>query len=421
MPADARGGAAAVAAGRAGGAPSAVVQAQAALAQAVGRTMAGQMTAGGAAMALAQAQWALRASRLGDGAVAAGADRMASARSPELAQRAGRAGLADGVAMGARQRPDAMQAAMQGSGQGRVADGRRAEARGAEGPVVRPGQLAPAMGATVGDAVAREDGAAERRARSGDAADLPHAMAMALALAPKVRRRASQDRVERVERDMPRHGAPELEDEDLLDAWGDGDGDGGDGADGSDAEAGTDGAQAAADVSREAAAQHYRALWVWLQANAQHVLLRELEAGRCVLVLAPPDVSHMRLWGHVLRPDGAGAGVAAGSAGLAWPLMARWSATMPADTQWRVWRLRQELDAAGRWGLGASRPDRHTPLLVVNGAAAESAAGGPGASERIALQEPRRLRRLLGSQWTLVALRVPVPLDGTGAAGQAVA
>ncbi|PIF92044.1 hypothetical protein CLU86_2984 [Acidovorax sp. 62] len=246
---------------------------------------------------------------------------------------------------------------------------------------------------------------------------------MALALAPKVRRRASQDRVERVERDMPRHGGAELEDEDLLDAWGDGDGgagDDGDGADGAHAEAGADGAQAAADVSREAAAQHYRALWVWLQANAQQVLLRELEAGRCVLVLAPPDVSHMRLWGHVLRPDGAGAGLTAGSAGLAWPLMARWSATMPADTQWRVWRLRQELDAAGRWGLGASRPDRHTPLLVVNGAA-ESAAGGPGASERIALQEPRRLRRLLGSQWTLVALRVPLPLDGTGAAGQAAA
>jgi hypothetical protein len=39
---------------------------------------------------------------------------------------------------------------------------------------------------------------------------------------------------------------------------------------------------------------------------------------------------------------------------------------------------------------------------------------GPGAAERIALQEPRRLRRLLGTQWTLMALRVPVPLDGTG-------
>ena len=91
--------------------------------------------------------------------------------------------------------------------------------------------------------LARALKAAERRARAGDAAEVPHAMAMALALAPKVRRRASKDRVERVERDMPRHGAPELEDEDLLDAWGDGDGgagDDGDGADGAHAEAGAD-------------------------------------------------------------------------------------------------------------------------------------------------------------------------------------
>ncbi|HTH09150.1 MAG TPA: hypothetical protein VMA55_06240, partial [Acidovorax sp.] len=51
---------------------------------------------------------------------------------------------------------------------------------------------------------------------------------------------------------------------------------------------------------------------------------------------------------------------------------------------------------------------------VVEGAAAEPAMAGPGAAERIALQEPRRLRRLLGTQWTLMALRVPVPLDGTG-------
>ena len=299
---------------------------------------------------------------------------------------------------------------------GARADGLAAGQQGRpEGRVVRPGQLAASTGA---QALGTPAGAGVREARgpgkpllAGEPTEMPQALAMALALAPKVRQRASQDRVERVERDTPRHAAPELEDEDFWDAWNDAD----DGAEGEPGEA-----QGAEDVSREAAAQHYRALWVWLQANAQQVLLRELEAGRCVLVLAPPDVSHMRLWGHVLRPDGARAGVAAGSVGLAWPLMARWSATMPADTQWRVWRLRQELDAGGRWGLGASRPDRHTPLLVVNGAA-ESTAGGPGAAERIALQEPRRLRRLLGSQWTLVALRVPVPLDGTGAAGQAAA
>ena len=374
------------AAGRNGAQP-AVAQAQAALAQALGRTLAGQMTAGAAAVALAQAQWALRAARLGEGLAAGAAGPGAGAaaaggagRSPELAPRGARA---DGLATGQQGRP--------------------------EGRVVRPGQLAASTGA---QALGAPAGAGVREARgpgkpllAGEPTEMPQALAMALALAPKVRQRASQDRVERVERDTPRHAAPELEDEDFWDAWNDAD----DGAEGEPGEA-----QGAEDVSREAAAQHYRALWIWLQANAQQVLLRELEAGRCVLVLAPPDVSHMRLWGHVLRPNAQQPGLAAGAAGLAWPLVARWTATMPADAQWRVWRLRQDVDAAGRWRLGASRPDRHTPQLVVDGAAAEPAMAGPGAAERIALQEPRRLRRLLGTQWTLMALRVPVPLDGTG-------
>jgi hypothetical protein len=41
--------------------------------------------------------------------------------------------------------------------------------------------------------------------------------------------------------------------------------------------------------------------------------------------------------------------------GRAWALGAQWSATMPADEQWREWRLRQDVDGAGRWRLGASR------------------------------------------------------------------
>ena len=379
-------GSAAGAAGRSEAQP-AVAQAQAALAQALGRTLAGQMTAGAAAVALAQAQWALRAARLGEGLAAGatgpGAGTAAAGgagRGPEMAARGARA---DGLATGQQGRP--------------------------EGRGVRPGQLAAstgaqALGAPAGAGV-REERGPGKPLLAGEPTEMPQALAMTLALAPKVRQRASQDRVERVERDTPRHAAPELEDEDFWDAWNDAY----DGAEGEPGEA-----QGAEDVSREAAAQHYRALWVWLQANAQQALLRELEAGRCVLVLAPPDVSHMRLWGHVLRPNAQQPGLAAGAAGLAWPLVARWTATMPADTQWRVWRLRQDVDAAGRWRLGASRPDRHTPQLVVEGAAAEPAMAGPGAAERIALQEPRRLRRLLGTQWTLMALRVPVPLDGTG-------
>lgn len=256
-----------------------------------------------------------------------------------------------------------------------------------------------------GAAGVREERGPSKPLLAGEPTEMPHALAMALALAPKIRQRVSQDRVERVERDMPRNAAPELEDEDFWDAWSDAD---------EDAQEEPGEAPGLEDMSREAAAQHYRALRVWLEANAQQALLRELEAGRCVLVLAPPDVSHMRLWGHVLRPDAVRPGQAAGVAGQAWPLVARWTATMPADTQWRVWRLRQDVDAAGGWRLGASRPDRHTPQLVVHSAADEPAAAGPGAPERIVLQEPRRLRRLLGTQWTLMALRVPVPLDGAG-------
>ena len=386
--ADARDGgvSAAVAAGRSSAQP-AVAQAQAALAQALGRTLAGQMTAGGAAVALAQAQWALRAARLGEG-LAAGAAGLGAGTAA-----AGGAGRStEPAARGAR--TDRLATGQQG----------RPEGRGA-----RPGQLAAGTGAqalgTPAGAGVREGRGTGKPLLAGEPTEMPQALAMALALAPKVRQRASQDRVERVERDTPRHAAPELEDEDFWDAWNDAD-------EGSEGEPGD--SHSAEDVSREAAAQHYRALWVWLQANAQQALLRELEAGRCVLVLAPPDVSHMRLWGHVLRPNAQQPGLAAGAAGLAWPLVARWTATMPADTQWRVWRLRQDVDAAGRWRLGASRPDRHTPQLVVEGAAAEPAMAGPGAAERIALQEPRRLRRLLGTQWTLMALRVPVPLDGTG-------
>jgi len=394
--ADARDGgvSAAVAAGRssaqAAASQPAVAQAQAALAQALGRTLAGQMTAGGAAVALAQAQWALRAARLGEGLAAGtaglGAGTAAAGGAGRSTEPAARGARADGLATGQQGRP---------------------EGRGA-----RPGQLAAGTGAqalgTPAGAGVREGRGTGKPLLAGEPTEMPQALAMALALAPKVRQRASQDRVERVERDTPRHAAPELEDEDFWDAWNDAD-------EGSEGEPGEPGdSHSAEDVSREAAAQHYRALWVWLQANAQQALLRELEAGRCVLVLAPPDVSHMRLWGHVLRPSAQQPGLAAGAAGLAWPLVARWTATMPADTQWRVWRLRQDVDAAGRWRLGASRPDRHTPQLVVEGAAAEPAMAGPGAAERIALQEPRRLRRLLGTQWTLMALRVPVPLDGTG-------
>lgn len=146
------------------------------------------------------------------------------------------------------------------------------------------------------------------------------------------------------------------------------------------------------------------------------MLLRELAAGRRVLVLAPPDQSHQRLIGHLLRPDAARPDrvTAPGTTGRAWALAARWSATLPADPHWRQWRVRQAVSATGEWCIETSQPNRYTPRL----AASESRVpAGTAVGEAITLLDPRRLRRLMGSQWTLAVLRVPVPLDAGGTAG----
>ena len=384
----------------------AVAQAQGVLAQALGRTMAGQMTAGGAAVALAQAQLAL-----------------------QVALRSGRQGL----------EAAALQAAGKGSGAAQSASGARADvlasarparpaatqpgpqvlARAQVGPSVRAGALGPAAaGGSVASGTGlagKASGKAHKAANDAQAqaGAMPPSLALALAMAPKVRKRGSHERVERVERDTPRAQTPEMEDEDFWDGLGD-----------ADAQDGHDSAPAPEDAESaqalQALQQHYRAMVVWLAANERHALLRELAAGRSVLVLAPPDGSHTRLLGHFLRPDGACAseGAIPGMTGRAWALGAQWSATMPADGQWREWRLRQDVDGAGRWRLGASRPDKHTPRVLVRGEA--SATDGPSvhraphAGECIGFYEPRRLRRLMAAQWTMLVLRVPLPLDGIG-------
>jgi hypothetical protein len=384
----------------------AVAQAQGVLAQALGRTMAGQMTAGGAAVALAQAQLAL-----------------------QVALRSGRQGL----------EAAALQAAGKGSGAAQSASGARADvlasarparpaatqpgpqvlARAQVGPSVRAGALGPAAaGGSVASGTGlagKASGKAHKAANDAQAqaGAMPPSLALALAMAPKVRKRGSHERVERVERDTPRAQTPELEDEDFWDGLGD-----------ADAQDGHDSAPAPEDAESaqalQALQQHYRAMVVWLAANERHALLRELAAGRSVLVLAPPDGSHTRLLGHFLRPDGActSEGAIPGMTGRAWALGAQWSATMPADGQWREWRLRQDVDGAGRWRLGASRPDKHTPRVLVRGEA--SATDGPSvhraphAGECIGFYEPRRLRRLMAAQWTMLVLRVPLPLDGIG-------
>ena len=368
----------AAAARGAAGSSQAVAQAQAALALALGRVGAGQMTAGGAAIALAEAQLALRVSRMAQLQLLA----------PAGAQ--GQRGVA--------------------AGPGAAASGARALAQ------------APAAGAQTA-AQAPRAGAMPQSAAKGEAptgsqvaagAVMPKQLAITLAMAPKLRKRGSHDRVEKIDQFTPRAPTPEMEDEDFWDALGDA------GDDDEDRSGPADQPEADA-AAREAAAEHYRALHLWLKANDQQALLRELALGRRVMVLAPPDQTHQRLIGHVLWPDAADTPKAgtvaptAGTRGRAWPLAARWSAMLPADVGWRQWRLRQWVDAAGTWQVAASQPDRHTPRLVLAGA--EPAGAAPAVGEYITVAEPRRLRRLMGQQWTMMALRVPVPLDGMGTQG----
>ena len=371
------------------GSAQAVMQAQAALALALGKVAAGQTTAGTGAMALAEAQLALRASKLAltqaqlaaqaprTGAAApAAAANLAAARPQVFAGTLPRAGAA--VPVG----PSAM-----GAGPQAARAGAQAQAGGAAREPTQATQLAPAA--------------------------MPRALAAALAMAPKLRKRGTYDRVEAVDRDTPRQQAPEMEDEDF---WAESGNEG----DWDEAPAGMedalDHAEAQRQAAAQAAAQHYRAVRAWLVANDQQALLHELAAGRRVLVWAPPDKTRLRLLGHLLRPDapsvGAGAGALPaepGATGRAWALAARWSATLPADAQWRVWRLRQGMDGRGLWHIGASQPDRHTPRLLTAGDTGAPAAAPVG--ECIAVHEPRRLRRLMGTQWTMTVLRVPVPLN----------
>ena len=380
--------------------------AQAALAQALGKVLAGQTTAGSGAVALAEAQLAVRASKLAltQAALAAqggpGPRGGAAAQAAQPGTLALRAGASAALTAGAPQgRAAAQGAQVQGQVQAQVprpdqktqAPGQR-PGRQAAGAAGEPGHPAPLAGAP-----------------------MPRALAAALARAPKLRKRGTYDRVEAVDRHLPRQQAPEMEDEDFWDGAGD-DADAWDGADTPVGDTPPGDADAQRHEAALAAAQHYRALRAWLAANDQQVLLRELAAGRRVLVLAPPDQSHQRLIGHLLRPDAARPDrvTAPGTTGRAWALAARWSATLPADPHWRQWRVRQAVSATGEWCIETSQPNRYTPRL----AASESRVpAGTAVGEAITLLDPRRLRRLMGSQWTLAVLRVPVPLDAGGTAG----
>lgn len=355
------------AASRAAPGNPAVLQAHATLAQVLDNAASGRMSAGAAAMALADAQLNLRASR------------MNLVQAQVLATAAAGTGTAAGTG------PAQAQAAAKAQ---------------------TTGQPTAANTTQATQELAKTGESPKQATQISSDTLMPRKLAELLAKAPKMRKRGSLDRVEKVDRFTPRTQTPEMEDEELWDVL--------------EEEAREQAAKAAdEDPANEviaAAKLHYRAMLLWLQANEQTALLRELAQARRVLVLAPPDTTHQRLVGHMLWPDPAQDGQDAGAKGRAWPLAARWSATLPADTTWRQWRLRQWVDTSGRWQVAASKPDRHTPRLHL---AQAPKAGDVG--EAITMLEPRQLRRLMGRQWTLLALRVPLPLDGRGAQGPAVA
>ncbi|WP_146007013.1 hypothetical protein [Ottowia massiliensis] len=230
---------------------------------------------------------------------------------------------------------------------------------------------------------------------------------------PKGRARGTLDKVEAVSRNMGGpQGQPEPEDEDLD--WLE--------------QQGQQGHEAAQEQSP--AARKYQAIALWLLAHGQMAALRELAHGHRVLLLAPAADAPLTLAGHVLVPERAAVAVEDGASqmqmgaqGQALELPARWTQALPADRQWRQWKLRQQSDESG-WSLQAPRPERGTPRLLAADNAAENTTGtarlantpasaaesAPERAELITLPEPRRLRRLLEGQWALLALRSPVPI-----------
>ena len=171
------------------------------------------------------------------------------------------------------------------------------------------------------------------------------------------------------------------------------------------------------------AARKYQAIALWLLAHGQMAALRELAHGHRVLLLAPAADAPLTLVGHVLVPERAAVAVEDGASqmqmgaqGQALELPARWTQALPADRQWRQWKLRQQSDESG-WSLQAPRPERGTPRLLAADNAAENTSGtarlantpssaaesAPERAELITLPEPRRLRRLLEGQWAALA------------------
>jgi hypothetical protein len=157
----------------------------------------------------------------------------------------------------------------------------------------------------------------------------------------------------------------------------------------------------------------YRRLISWLRTHKQATALRELAQLRRVLVLVPADKLGQSWQAHLMCPAAPPAHAMItrppGAEGRSWPLHAEgaWALTKPAGG-WQHWRMRQHLRADGAWQLEQSSEDSNTPAWCLDGG--PQLLPVPVNGIPLHLTEPQRLRRLLGTQWTVLVLRAPQPL-----------
>jgi hypothetical protein len=155
----------------------------------------------------------------------------------------------------------------------------------------------------------------------------------------------------------------------------------------------------------------YRQLVAWLRTRRQATALRELTQLRRVLVLMPADKSGQSWQAYLMCPTSAAhatAGYTPGIKGRSWPLHVKGTlACTELAGRWQYWRMHQHLGADGAWQLEQSSEGPCAPAWCGEGTPQLLPANG---DIPLQLTEPRRLRRLLETQWTLLLLLALEPL-----------
>jgi hypothetical protein len=155
----------------------------------------------------------------------------------------------------------------------------------------------------------------------------------------------------------------------------------------------------------------YHPLVSWLRTHKQDTALHELTQLRRVLVLIPTDKLGQSWQAYLMCPASAAnatAMCAPGTQGRSWPLRAQGTfACTELAERWQHWRMHQHLCAEGVWQLDQSSEGPRAPAWCGDSAPQLQ----PPVSNAIPLHltEPQRLRRLLGTQWTVLMLLAPEP------------